>query len=37
MSERTANCIADQANGCDMRKVAGIHYVGKAVRHEDEA
>lgn len=30
-SERTANCIANQANGCDMRKVVGIRYVGKAV------
>ena len=30
-SERTANCIADQANSQDMRKSAGIRYVGKAV------
>ena len=30
-SERTANCIAEQANGCDMRKSTGIRYVGKAV------
>ena len=27
----TAKCIAEQANGCDMRKLAGIRYMGKAV------
>ena len=32
VSERTANCIADQANGCDIRKLAGIRYMGKAVQ-----
>ena len=29
-SERTANCIANQANSQDMRKAVGIRYVGKA-------
>ena len=30
-SERTAQSIAAQANGQDMRKSTGIRYVGKAV------
>lgn len=31
VSERTAKCIAEQANGCDIRKLDGIRYMGKAV------